>query len=82
MGTLDARSGAMDYTLEEAQIARALIEQSNRVLVLADSWKFAALASFSVCPVSKIDRLVTEAAPPQETRAVFETAGGMLVLPR
>jgi DeoR family glycerol-3-phosphate regulon repressor len=59
-----------------------MTERFNCVTVLAASWKFAALASFSVCPLSKIDRLVTEAAPPQETRAVFETAGGMLVLPR
>jgi DeoR family glycerol-3-phosphate regulon repressor len=80
VGALDARSGAMDYNIEEAQIARAMIEQSNSVTVLADSSKFSALASFAVCPLSQISRLVTEAAPPEDTRAAFADAGGELIV--
>ena len=80
VGALDARSGAMDYNIEEAQIARAMVEQSNSVTVLADSSKFSALASFTVCPLSQINRLVTEAAPPKETRTAFADAGGELIV--
>jgi DeoR/GlpR family transcriptional regulator of sugar metabolism len=50
------------------------------VTVLADSSKFSALASFAVCPLSQINRLVTEAAPPEDTRAAFAEAGGELIV--
>lgn len=81
VGAIDARSGAMDYNIEEAQIARAMIEQSETVTVLADGSKFGALASFEVCPLSRIDRLITETPPPAGIRHAFEEAGGQLILP-
>lgn len=64
IGALDARSGAMDYNIDEAQIARAMVEQSESVTVLADSSKLGALASFEVCPLIAIDRLITDKPPP------------------
>jgi len=75
IGALDARSGAMDYNIDEAQIARAMVEQSESVTVLADSSKLGALASFEVCPLTAINRLVTDTAPPDGILEELESAG-------
>lgn len=80
VGAMDARSGAMDFNIEEAQIARAMIEQSQAVTVLADFSKFGALASFEVCPLATVDRLVTDKSPPPEILEAFQAGGGKLVL--
>ncbi|KEJ89826.1 DeoR/GlpR family DNA-binding transcription regulator [Sulfitobacter donghicola] len=80
IGAMDARSGAMDYNIEEAQIARAMIEQSEMITVLADSSKLGALASFEVCPLGAIDRLVTDQTPPAEIHDEFIAAGGKVIL--
>lgn len=81
IGALDARSGAMDFNIEEAQIARAMIEQSETITVLADSSKLGGLASFEVCPLAAIDRLVTDLAPPPDILEAFEADDGKIVLP-
>lgn len=78
VGAIDSRSGAMDYNIEEAQVARAMIEQSETVTVLADSSKFNALASFEVCSLAAIDQLVTDNAPSPDIVEQFEAGGGKL----
>lgn len=80
VGALDARTGAMDYNIEEAQIARAMIEQSETITVLADSSKLGALASFEVCTLSGIDRLVTDRTPPSDILEGFNAEGGKVIL--
>ena len=60
IGALDGRTGAMDFNIEEAQVARAMIEQSESLTVLAESSKFDTIASFEVCPLARIARLVCE----------------------
>lgn len=80
IGALDRRTGAMDFNIEEAQVARAMIEQSENVTVLADQSKFNTLASFEVCPLAKIDRLVCDTRPPKNLGEGLEAAGGQFVL--
>jgi DeoR/GlpR family transcriptional regulator of sugar metabolism len=75
IGALDARSGAMDYNIDEAQVAKAMIGQSEKVTILADSSKLGALASFEVCALTSIDQLVTEKAPPENLLHELEAAG-------
>ncbi len=65
VGALDKRSGAMDYNIEEAQIGRAMIEQAQSITVLLDSSKFNQLASFEVCSLAMIDRLICDNMPPK-----------------
>lgn len=75
VGALDARSGAMDFNIEEAQVAHAMIEQSQQLTVLVDSSKFNQLASFEVCSLSQIDRVVCDAAPPKALLQDLQHAG-------
>lgn len=65
---LDLRSGVMDFCIEEAQIARAMIEQAECVTVLADSSKFGHIASFKVCGFDRINNLVCDQEPPVEIK--------------
>lgn len=62
-GALDARAGAMDVSVDEAQIARAMLEHSDRVIMLADATKFDRRAAFAVCPLGRIDHLVCDRPP-------------------
>jgi len=80
IGAMDARTGAMDYNIAEAQIARAMIEQSQTITVLADASKLGALASFEVCPLASIDRFVTDRTPPPDILKVYEAGGGKVIL--
>ncbi|SFR46136.1 DeoR/GlpR family DNA-binding transcription regulator [Litoreibacter janthinus] len=80
VGAIDARTGAMDFSIDEAQIARVMIEQASEVTVLADASKFDKLASFEVCPLPTIDRLVCDRPPPNDVRDALCAAGGQVVI--
>ncbi len=75
IGALDGRTGAMDFNIDEAQVARAMIEQSESVTILMDASKFNQLASFEVCSLAQIDRIVCDQAPPSPLAKTMELAG-------
>ncbi len=62
VGAIEAE-GAMDFTLEEAEIAGAMIGQARRLTVIADSSKLEKAGLFRVCRLDAIDRIVTDARP-------------------
>lgn len=62
----------MDYTIEEADMARAMVSQAKKVTVLVDSTKFSKVGLFNVCELYKVDRLITDAAPPQSIIEALE----------
>lgn len=57
---VDAAMGAMNYALNEAEIARAMIRRSKRTIVLADHSKIGLSSRVSVCRIDEIDVLVTD----------------------
>ncbi|MDP3340025.1 DeoR/GlpR family DNA-binding transcription regulator [Frigidibacter sp.] len=59
----DTAAGATDADFDESQIARAMIENADQVILLADSSKLGRKAAFRVCPARRVDMLVTEAEP-------------------
>lgn len=79
IGALDARAGAMDFNIEEAQVARAMIDQAEHVTVLADSSKFDRIAAFEVCALSRIDTLVCEDSPQDALAQSLAAAGVRLI---
>lgn len=80
IGALDARTGIMDFDIEEAQVARAMIEQSQFVTVLADSSKFDEIASFEICPLSMIDQLICDVLPSADLMGALKGAGVAVIL--
>ncbi|MCB9947591.1 MAG: DeoR/GlpR transcriptional regulator [Rhodospirillaceae bacterium] len=64
-------SGAMDYDLDEAEIARAMIRHAETVTVVADASKLGRTALFRICEVGAIGRLVCDREPgPDLARAL------------
>lgn len=72
--------GPMDFELEEAQIARAMIAQARSITILADSAKLDKAALFQLCPLSRISRLVVDAPTSEEFAAALVAAGVELVV--
>ena len=60
---MDAGAGAMDISHEEAEVARAMIEHADSLTIVADASKFDRRAAFAVCPLARVDHLVTERPP-------------------
>ena len=74
IGALSAADGASDYSHDEAQVARAMIAQASRTVVLADQSKFDRRVAFQVCPIDRIDVLITDEAPSAALSAALEMA--------
>lgn len=75
IGAIHGRNGVMDFSLGEAQVARAMIEQADRVTIIADHSKVGRGAFAKVCPLDVIDRFVTDMRPPAETMDALLGAG-------
>lgn len=73
-------SGLLDYNVEEAQVARAMLRQARRVTVLADAGKFDRQALFPIAPLRQVHRLVTNAAPDGNLAAALDDASVQVIL--
>ena len=74
IGALDPAVGAADYNYDEAQIAKAMLEAADNLIVVADSSKFGRRAAFTVCPLGRIDALVSERSPTGYLRTALAEA--------
>lgn len=75
-------TGVMDYRLDEAQIARTMVQQATKVTVIADSSKLGRNALFQVCSLSSINQLVVDAEPEPNLRAAMNEAGVEVIIAR
>ncbi len=74
-GALDHKTGIMDFCINEAQIARAMIEQSESVTILADNSKFGRIASFEVCSFNQVTNLICNTPPEGKIKTALNKAG-------
>jgi DeoR family glycerol-3-phosphate regulon repressor len=61
VAAIDPALGAMDASLDEAQIARAMIRNARTVTLLADASKFGRHAAHAVCATEDIDLVISDA---------------------
>ncbi|MEA3544186.1 MAG: DeoR/GlpR family DNA-binding transcription regulator [Thermodesulfobacteriota bacterium] len=80
VGALDTRTGVMDYSIEEAQLARAMIEQAEILTLLVDSSKFEQIASFEVCKLARVTNLVCDKPPSNKMEAVLKEANVNIII--
>lgn len=71
IGALDETTGASDFNYDEAQVAKAMLEAADSLIVVADSSKFERRASFTVCPLQRIDALVSDRSPAGSLRTAL-----------
>jgi len=75
VGAVDPMQGFMDYNVDEATVAQAMIRQARSVTVLADHTKLGRAALVKVCGPEAVARLVTDSAPDAELQTVLDRAG-------
>lgn len=72
---LHPEGGAGNYDLHEAEVARAMIEQSAKLIMLADHAKLCVSSQVRFCTCGQIDTLVTGASASAEKLAQLKRAG-------
>ena len=60
IGALSIEEGLTDPSYQEATIKRDMIEISSEIILLADSSKIGKLSLASVCPIEKINKIITD----------------------
>jgi DeoR/GlpR family transcriptional regulator of sugar metabolism len=66
--------GIHDFDLQEATIARGMIERCREVTILADASKFGRPALFPLCALAGLRRIVTDAPPPAALAQALKAA--------
>jgi DeoR family transcriptional regulator of aga operon len=56
-----------------------MVARARRVVVIADSSKLGGHAFARICPISKVETLVTDSGAPEELLAGFRDAGVQVV---
>lgn len=73
-GAVDA-GGVMDFDLQEAEFARAVLACGARRIVATDATKFGRRGFIRVSDFAQVDVLVTDRAPPADLTAALLAAG-------
>lgn len=77
-GAVDA-GGVMDFDLQEAEFARAVLACGARRIVATDATKFGRRGFIRVTDFAQVDVLVTDRAPPDDLAAAIKAAGGQVM---
>ncbi len=80
IAAIDSEEGLMNYALDEARLARAMMAGAERVMLVADRVKFGQRAAVHVARLEEIDTLVTDAPPPEPYAGRLAEAGIALVV--
>jgi DeoR family transcriptional regulator, aga operon transcriptional repressor len=72
---IDANLGAAAHHEGEAAMNSLMVERATRVVIIADSSKLGGHAFARVCPVDRIEALVTDSGADPGMVAAFEAAG-------
>ncbi len=72
---IEADGTLRDFDVHEVEVSRTIIEQSREVWLAADYSKFNRPAMVELAALNQIDRLFTDAAPPEPFPALLAEAG-------
>jgi DeoR/GlpR family transcriptional regulator of sugar metabolism len=61
VGGIDAEAGVTEFSLEDARVKRAALASVRRCIVVADSSKLGTVTFAQVCPLDRVDVVVTDA---------------------
>ena len=81
VGGIDAEAGIMDFNIDEAQIAKTMVEQAEELIVLADTTKLNRIGPFRVASLNKINTLVSNKSPNEPLKNALLSAGIKIVTP-
>ncbi|HEV8175167.1 MAG TPA: DeoR/GlpR family DNA-binding transcription regulator, partial [Actinoplanes sp.] len=72
---LDVELGAAAHHEGEAAMNSLMVARAKRVAVIADSSKLGGHAFARICPISRVDTLVTDSGAPESVLQAFRDAG-------
>jgi DeoR family glycerol-3-phosphate regulon repressor len=72
---LDEDGAVLDFDYREVSVARAIIANARRAILVADHQKFERTAPVRICDISGIDVFVTDRDPPRRFREACRAAG-------
>lgn len=75
VAAFDPATGAMDASLDEAEIARAMIRNARGLTLLADATKFGRHAAYAVCDTAEIDLVISDGQVAKAHRAALAERG-------
>ena len=75
----DLNRGATTLEMEEATVARKMAAQSRQVVVVADSSKIGLVGPSVICPIDRVDVLVTDQGLASSKRKEIERAGVQVI---
>lgn len=77
---LDVSLGAAAHHEGEAAMNSLMVARARRVVIIADSSKLGRHAFARICPLDRIETLVTDSGASPETVAAFEAAGVQVIV--
>lgn len=80
-GSISEDGLILDYNLDEALLARQMIEQSQQVILLMDSMKFHMQANVVLSALSNVDILITDQKPSDSYIEICRNSGCKLIYP-
>jgi DeoR/GlpR family transcriptional regulator of sugar metabolism len=75
VGGISIDHGLTDYTVEEIEIKKQMIQRSKVKIVLADHTKFNRLAPIKICDLSEIDKIITSDGIEEKIKQKYEDYG-------
>ena len=78
----DMAGGVTIANINESQLKRAMIENASQTYLIADSSKYNCIALSRVCPMERIDFLITDEKFSDEDIAVMERQGVEVIIAR
>ena len=80
VGGISINHGLTDYTFEEIEMKKQMIQRAKKRIVLADHKKFNRLAPIKICDLSNIDIIITSEGLDEQYRKNIEEFGVKVVI--
>lgn len=80
VGGVSIGHGITDYTFEEIEMKKLVIQRAKKRIVLADHKKFDRLAPIKICDLSDIDMIVTSGGLEDKDRIGIEKCGAEVII--
>jgi DeoR/GlpR family transcriptional regulator of sugar metabolism len=75
VGGVDAAAGLTEFNLDDTRVKRAALTSARRCVVLADATKLGRVAFAHICPLERVDVLVTDSAATEDALKRIREAG-------
>lgn len=72
---IDPERGATTIEADEAAIFRTIVRQSKKVILVADSSKVGMVSPALICPLNRIDTIITDSGVDADSLAAFRATG-------